>query len=372
MRGSNKPCTQLNCSTFFRIISQIKFIIMKTVSLKTFSLLLIINLCCAHDEPWTASRPDGHAPISVMGDHMHAMGEWMISYRFMTMEMEGLLNGSSDINLSSQLGTMRAPGNFDMVPVKMSMDMQMLGAMYAISERWTLMGMVNYLDNEMDMIMAMGVMRMQMPMKAVNSGLGDLKLAGLYDLASWDSGRRIHFNIGISVPTGSIDEKSSDNPLGYGMQLGSGTWDFHPAITYLAQTEDYSYGTQLGGIFRIGENDQDYTLGNKIEATIWGARKITDAISASAKLDYSSQDEIDGRDARLNNRNMMMPSPGYSTTSQGRDITTLGLGLNYYFQNGVLKGHRLAAEWETPLDQKVNGVQLELDSIWTLGWQFAW
>ena len=40
-------------------------------------------------EPWTAARPDGHAPISVMGDHMHAMGEWMVSYRYMTMDMEG-------------------------------------------------------------------------------------------------------------------------------------------------------------------------------------------------------------------------------------------------------------------------------------------
>ena len=46
--------------------------------------------------------------------------------------------------------------------------------------------------------------------------------------------------------------------------------------------------------------------------------------------------------------------------------------LNYYFQNGGLSGHRLAAEWETPIDQKVNGVQLELDSVWTLGWQYAW
>ena len=70
------------------------------------------------------------------------------------------------------------------------------------------------------------------------------------------------------------------------MQLGSGTYDFEPAITYLAQTENYSYGAQLGGILRIGENDQDYTVGNKFEATLWGARKITDSLSTSAKLDY--------------------------------------------------------------------------------------
>ena len=156
------------------------------------------------------------------------------------------------------------------------------------------------------------------------------------------------------------------------MQLGSGTWDFHPAITYLGQTESYSYGAQIGGILRIGENDQDYSLGNKFCASLWGARIITDSLSASAKLDYSSQDEVDGSDSRLDARNMMMPSPGFNPTSQGRDLSTFGLGLNYYFQEGGLKGHRFAAEWETPIDQKVNGVQLELDSVWTLGWQYAW
>ena len=62
----------------------------------------------------------------------------------------------------------------------------------------------------------------------------------------------------------------------------------------------------------------------------------------------------------------------FSDCLQGRDITTFGLSLNYYFQNGGLSGHRLAAEWETPIDQKVNGVQLEVDSVWTLGWQYAW
>jgi hypothetical protein len=30
-------------------------------------------------------RPDGHAPLGVMGDHRHASGEWMLSYRFARM-----------------------------------------------------------------------------------------------------------------------------------------------------------------------------------------------------------------------------------------------------------------------------------------------
>ena len=60
-------------------------------------ILLITNLY-AHDEKLMPSgRPDGHAPIGVMGDHMHKKGEYMMSYRYMTMNMGGLLDGGDDI-----------------------------------------------------------------------------------------------------------------------------------------------------------------------------------------------------------------------------------------------------------------------------------
>ena len=71
----------------------------------------------------------------------------------MTMEMENLLKRSDSVTLDSQLGT-TSVGDFEMVPTEMKMDMHMFGLMHAISDKWTIMGMVNYLDNEMDMIMA--------------------------------------------------------------------------------------------------------------------------------------------------------------------------------------------------------------------------
>ena len=328
---------------------------MKSHFLKLLTFLSLLAPSFAHEGPWTASRPDGHAPISVMGDHMHEMGEWMVSYRYMTMDMENLLKGSDSV-----APTMMATGFMpNMLPTEMTMDMHMFGTMYAFSNKWTLMGMLNYLENEMSMPMG----------KMDSSGLGDIKVAGLYDLAQWNDGRRVHLKLGLNLPTGSIDEKDSmSRILGYGMQLGSGTYDLEPAITYLGQTESYSYGAQLGGILRIGENDHDYTLGNKFEASLWGARKITESLSASVKFDYSSQSEVDGEDTSM----MKMMSPTLNPNSQGRDLTTFGLGLNYYFLNYGLNGHRVAAEWEAPIDQKVNGVQLELDSVWTIGWQYAW
>ncbi|MDA9961502.1 hypothetical protein N9D63_01340 [Opitutales bacterium] len=344
---------------------------MKKLTTKILLLATTASILNAHEGPWTAGRPDGHAPITVMGEHMHAMGEWMLSYRFMSMDMEGLLKGSDNVSTNSMLT--KNGGDYAMLPEKMSMNMHMLGTMYAVSDKWTLMAMLNYLDNDMDMNMEMGAMKMVMKSSAESSGFGDIKFSGLYDLASWDNGQRVHFNVGISVPTGSIDEKASDGKiLGYGMQLGSGTWDFLPAITFLGQTDNYSWGAQVGGALRMGDNDRGYSLGNRFDAILWGARKLTDSFSLSAKFDYATLGEIDGKDADIAARNMMMKSPGFDPASQGRDLSTFGLGLNYYCRNGTFKGHRLAVEWETPMSEDINGVQLETDSIWSLGWQYAW
>ena len=52
-------------------------------------------------------------------------------------------------------------------------------------------------------------------------------MGGLYDLAQWEHGRRMHLTLSLSLPVGSIDEKHTDGTtLGYGMQLGSEP-DFH-------------------------------------------------------------------------------------------------------------------------------------------------
>jgi hypothetical protein len=262
----------------------------------TTKLLLLATSACmlnAHEGPWTAGRPDGHAPITVMGDHVHAMGDWMLSYRFMTMDMEGLLDGSSGTSADSAANKydFKKMGmtSGDMLPKEMTMDMHMLGAMYAASGKWTLMGMLNYLDNDM---------AMQDGNSMESSGLGDLMFSGLYDLASWDNGRRVHLNVGISAPTGAIDERKADGTtiLPYGMQLGSGTWDFLPALTFLGQTDNYSWGAQVGGALRMGDNDRDYSLGNRFDAALWGGRKLSDSFSLSAKFDYFSQGEVDGED----------------------------------------------------------------------------
>jgi hypothetical protein len=55
---------------------------------------------------------DSHAPIAVMGDHLHAKGEWMLSVRSMSMQMDGTIQGSHSINsdqIVTQISNPNAP-----------------------------------------------------------------------------------------------------------------------------------------------------------------------------------------------------------------------------------------------------------------------
>ena len=80
---------------------------------------------------WDASRPDSHAPISVMGEHTHEAGEWMLSYRFMRMEMDGNRSGTDSLPTEDVLA------QFPVSPLNMTMDMHMFGAMFAPSDKLT-------------------------------------------------------------------------------------------------------------------------------------------------------------------------------------------------------------------------------------------
>lgn len=53
------------------------------------------------DKRWSSARADGHAPIGVMGDHVHHKGEWMASYRYMNMNMFGNLSGTENIGFEN-------------------------------------------------------------------------------------------------------------------------------------------------------------------------------------------------------------------------------------------------------------------------------
>ena len=323
-------------------------------------VLLCTSMAIAQDNQWTSARPDGHAPISVMGDHYHKKGGLMFSYRFMPMWMERNLKYSDDISNEDIYQ------NFMVAPQQMQMQMQMLSVMYAPSDRVTLMVMGNYISNSMDLRTGMAV-----DFATESGGLGDVTVAGLMKIKN-SNRQSIHGNFGISIPTGDIDQRDAtpmmnDAQLAYPMQLGSGTWDPSLGLTYLGQSNKFSWGAQSTYKLRLGENSEGYNFGNRFDIVGWGAIKVSDDISFSTSLSYVDIQKIDGFDVDLNP--MMMPL--FNTANSGRSQLDVGLGANYLMPKSILKGLRFAVEVKVPAYQKVNGIQMKNTLMATFGVQYA-
>lgn len=327
--------------------------------------------CCAYGTGYTADTHHQHhghqhdqAPIGVMGEHIHAEGEWMLSYRYMNMNMDGNRDGNDRLSTQQVFDA-----GFAISPTEMTMEMHMLGAMYAPSDALTLMLMIPYLDMEMDHRTAMGG-----AFTTRSDGVGDVQLSGLYQIRQWDSGR-IHLNLGLSLPTGSIDEQDDtpagpDQHLPYPMQLGSGTYDLLPGITYVGERDEWSWGTQGIATLRLGENDNDYTLGDRLALTGWVVRKLSSRLSGSLRLKGDWWGNVDGEDKKLPPMMKNMVPTADPDRRGGRRIDLL-VGINSEFHDGGLGGHRFALEAGAPVHQDLDGPQLETDWTVTGGWQYV-
>lgn len=340
-------------------------LIQTSVVVAGFCSLLLVDVVQGHEsaaagDRWNGSRPDGHAPMGVMGDHMHQQGEVMFGYRYQTMEMRGGLDGDSAIRTGDVLV------DYMSGPRSMSMEAHLAGVMYAPLDEVTLVLMLPYLRKEMEAVNRMGVR-----FGTVAEGVGDIRLSGLVRLFE-NAQAHLHLNCGVSFPTGAITERD-DTPAGpnqklpYPMQLGSGTFDLLPGLTYLGQAGDWSWGAQALGVVRLGRNDEGYSQGDGVFLTGWLARRWTDWASTSARLGGSWSGDVDGRDPELNPLMSPAANPG------GRERTRLDLlfGINLYGRRSWWRAHRLAIEGGFPVYEHVNGPQLATDWLITVGWQWS-
>jgi hypothetical protein len=307
----------------------------------------------------------GQAPIGVMGGHTHHEGGWMLSYRYMFMNMHRNRDNTDRLDTSDVLD------DFMVSPTDMTMQMHMLGIMYAPTIDLTLIAMVPYMHKEMDHVTRMGT-----SFTTSTEGIGDIKVSALYNVYR-NEPHSVHVTAGLSIPTGSIDEKGntpmgSDVQLPYPMQLGSGTVDLLPGVTYLGNRADWSWGSQLMAVIRLGENDNDYTLGNRYKLTSWVARKWLNWLSTSARLDGQLWEDIDGTDpeiASVTPMGMRIVPTADPDLRDGKRIDLL-VGVELSAPEGKFKGVRLAVEGGLPVYQHLDGPQLETDWLITAGLQW--
>ena len=315
------------------------------------------------------SRPDTHAPAGVMGDHIHDKGEWMFSYSYMDMEMEGNLDGTRDLSTDEIL--LSGTGDFIVTPTDMTMRMHMIGGMYAPSDKLTLMLMTSFIEKDMNHVTAMGG-----AFETSSSGIGDSSITGLYSLTKAEDGSsNSHLSLGLFLPTGSIDERdviplSAPNTaqLPYPMQLGSGSFAIEPGYTYNSYKDSWSWGGQIKARIQLDRNSRDYSLGDQIMASLWTAKPLNDNFSVSARLQLDDKGNISGADSELDPT--IVPTADPSLRAGTR--VDLGLGINWITGVRDHASWRLSAEYLTPVHQELNGPQLETDSTFIFKTQYSY
>ena len=326
---------------------------------------------------YSINRPDGIAPAGIMNDHVHKKGEWMISYSYMNTYMAGNQQSTSKISEDQVFQ------NYFGSPTAMTMQMHMLMGMYGITDRLTAMATVAYqytymamdMNPTMQMHMADGGPMPMANMTTNTSGIGDTKLYAFYKASESKLGA-IVIGCGLSIPTGSIEQKSQTingdtAKTAYCMQNGSGSFGILPSVTYKGQVRNCSWGISEYATIYTGANADGYQLGNQYTLTGYTGYKFGKYISLSVRASITNTGSIKGYDPAI--AVYAQNDPTANTANAGGTIANIYGGANIYLPSGLFRGLRLTIEYGAPFYQNLNGTQMTTVNSLTasLAYQFG-
>lgn len=326
------------------------------------------------------------APAGVMFDHMLAKtGDMMMGYRYMYMTQGGqTLHGENAVS-DQAIANFGCNGEPCYATAQeMNMHMHMLDLMYAPTDWLTLMLMPQFVDMNMEFRRPVGaltpdlgsvteaaVLHSEHPHNT--GGIGDTGIYAMFKLFD-HSAQHIHATLGLSAPTGDAGITLRDTHgvsigfIHYGMQLGSGTWDFKPSLTYTGQHEQWSWGAQLSGTKRMeSQNSSGFAFGDIFQSTAWGSYQVINWLSLSVRGVYTTQGELQGA---YNSTYTPIGPMDYANSYGGR-FWDVGFGINAFVPTGDLQGNRFGFEWLQPVYDNVNNYQLPREGSLSATWSYG-
>ncbi len=364
-------------------------------------------------------------PAGVMYGHMIPKSDdVMVGYMYMYNGQGGdMLHGSNNV-ADTDLIAQGCPGYLNpsdgsnlgclVKPTSMHMGMHMLDIMYAPTDWLNLMVMPQLMD--MDMTMSSDLRDAKYDMNSTYSekhyqddphsfysgmrhtvfDVGDTTLAALVKLFG-DNTHHLHAGIAVSAPTGSVAEVHTKIATvsvndkyyeanikvlqDYGMQAGSGTWDFKPTLTYNGQQDQLFWGGQFSVVKRLQDvNKSGYALGDLYQGSSWIGYRMFNWLSGTVRGVYTQQDRMKGDLYQLNTAallNGVTEQVAHNMTStvdfpqnSGGHYWDVGIGLQVSVPSGQFAGHSLNLEWIQPVQDYVNGYQLERNGAFSAKWSY--
>ena len=364
-------------------------------------------------------------PAGVMFGHMmNQADDVMVGYLYMLSNQAGhMLKGGQTVSDQAIVAN-GCPGYTGgdaqhsgclIKPANMTMGMHMLDVMYAPTDWLNLMLMPQLMDMQMNMS---DDLRAPLPFnpnstwnEVHQSGdttsfysqmrhsvfdLGDTIMMPLFKLYD-DDMHHFHVGTGISAPTGSVSEVHNTLTTlaignvtynanvkvlqDFGMQSGSGTWDFKPNLTYTGQINDLFWGGQFNATNRLqNRNRSGYALGDVYQGTSWLGYKAFDWLSATVRGIYTQQNKLKGDIGQIDTLAFVAgqtnqiahntASPVDYAQNSGGHYWDVGLGVRIAVPSGSFAGHTLSLEWLQPVKDVVDGYQLQRTSGFAANWTY--
>jgi hypothetical protein len=316
----------------------------------------------------------GTTPAGVLGANMIGAGKVMLDYTPMFMHMDNNYIGSSVVSPQTIVTTvpssttmmmmgMPMQENYRIVPTSMDTQMHMFHVMYGVTDWLNLMVMSSYEYKSMNMTTFAGATGTTIlgQTTQTSQGFGDTSVMSLWRLYQ-DSINHVHLNLGLSLPSGSTTETMTMlSPMGtmmtmrgsYGMQLGTGTVDLLPGLTYTGHLDQWSWGAAYRGRVALDTNSEGYYYGYQHELTGWGGYTWLPGFTTTARIAGSEQDVIHGSDPMISGL-MQGTNPLFYG---GKRINLFG-GIEFSGAPYGLGNTHVAIEAGGPVYQDLNGPQL--------------
>jgi len=301
--------------------------------------------------------------------HMHPKGQWMVSYKFMQMNMDGNRDGTRSITTDEVLE------QFRVAPISMTMDMHMLHFMYGVTDDFTLMAMLPFWSLSMDHQTRMGML-----FTAESSGLADIKLTAQYALFNPSEKHRFVVKGTVSLPTGSTEQKGVTPmsngqavSLPYPMQLGSGSFGLVPSFSYLGYGGDWAWSAHTTGFFRLNDNSYDYRLGDQFQVSAEVLYTRSNWLIPAVRIAGYTWGNIEGSNPNLPTMpNGMFMVPTADPDLRGGQRLDLTFNLTVHVPGSLLEGTSFSLEFTRPVYQNLEGPQLETDYAFSTYLEWSW
>ncbi len=317
-----------------------------------FALLGLMAMPAAAQDAhvWTDMRPDAVAPAGISAARMLHPGAFEVRYDYQNSRFEGLILGTADFSILDALDVY-AQSPFERTDVSHGITVG-----WGVSNTVTLQASTAWLDR------TRGITDDEFFNFSESAGITDVNLDGLVELFS-ENGIRVHANLGVGIPTGSIDEigaglMGDSIVLPWEMQLGSGSVSVRPGITAQMQNAKASVGGQILSTVYVNDNDREYRYGNELDASGWAGYVLNHVFSVNAGVRYSRWGDVKGSDITLDR----LDDPGQDPIFSAGTRVDMPVGFNIMMPEGLLAKTLISAEFVFPIHQDYDQPRLKGDT----------